>query len=117
MAGEDFTELPELRDLVVELLATPGFGDQLIDLIHRVVRLRGPQPSVHLEPEVLAGVRHPVQIVWGEGDTFGHHSVGEEASEIILDSEFHLVGGGHAPWLDNPELVADILEPFLRKHG
>lgn len=117
MAGEDFTNLPELRELVLALLRVPGFGDQLIDLIHHVVRPRGAQPEVELTPGDLARVQHPVQIVWGEGDTFGHHSVGDRVAGIVPDAEFHLVPGGHAPWLDDARLVAEIIEPFLRKHS
>jgi pimeloyl-ACP methyl ester carboxylesterase len=118
MAGEDFTELPELRDLVMELLATPGFGDQLVDLIHGVVRLRGAQPDVEVGPEDLAHVRHRVQLIWGERDTFGHHSVGRRAAQLLPDAEFHLVAGGHAPWLDEPDRVAGIVSQMMTSiHG
>jgi pimeloyl-ACP methyl ester carboxylesterase len=113
LAGEDFTDLPELRDLVMELLATPGFGDQLVDLIHRVVRVRGAQPEVELGLEDLANVRHRVQIVWGERDTFGHHSVGHRAAQYLPDAEFHLVAGGHAPWLDEPSRVAELVSRMM----
>lgn len=117
IAGEDFTELPELRDLVLALLRIPGFSDQLTDLIHHVVRPRGVQTESELTAEDLAAVDHPTQIVWGESDTFGPPSVGRRAADIMPDADFHLVPGGHAPWLDDPRCVADVLEPFLGKHS
>ena len=117
MAGEDFSHFPELRDLMLALEMLPNFGEDLNQLHHAAITLRGPRPELEQTPDELARITPPVQLIWGEDDTFGPPSAGEQASRIIPDAELHVVPGGHAPWLRSTERVGEILTPFLHKHS
>lgn len=116
MAGEDFDQHPELRDLMVALERIPHYGSDFVDLVHTVVRPRGAQPDVMLTAQQLAGVSTPTQIIWGTDDTFGPPSAGRRAARIIPNAEFHEVNGGHAPWLDSTAEIAELVRDFLGRH-
>ncbi|MPZ73084.1 MAG: alpha/beta fold hydrolase [Nitriliruptorales bacterium] len=117
MAGEDFTDLPELRELFLAHQQLPVPGPALHQLHHAAVRLRGARPEVALTSEQLAGLTQPVQLIWGAKDTFGPPEVGRRAAEIIPRAEFHVVPGGHGPWVNQSERVGSIVAPFLQTHS
>ena len=116
MAGEDFSHLPELRELFLAHAQLPNMGPALSQLLHSVVQLRGPRPKVELTEAQLTRVTQPVQLIWGDHDPFGPPSVGERAAEIIPNAEFHVVPGGHGLWVDQPARVASLAAPFLHDH-
>jgi pimeloyl-ACP methyl ester carboxylesterase len=117
MAGEDFSHLPELRELFLAHGQLPHTGPALFDMVHAVVRLRGARPQVALTEPQLARLTQPVQLIWGDHDPFGPPAVGERAAQTIPDAEFHVVPGGHGPWVDQAARVADLVAPFLRDHS
>lgn len=114
MVGEDFSSLPELRRLLLELERLPHFSTDLIELHHALVRWRGPRPELEQTPDQLARITQPVQLVWGESDPFGAPEIGRRAAQIIPDARFHLVPGGHAPWLSHAQQVSALVAPFLQ---
>ena len=116
-AGEDFTDHPELRGLLLAAQRLPTWSSELIGIVRSVVSLRGARPQVVLTPDELARITQPVQLVWGEDDTFGAPAVGERAAELIPDSELHVVPGGHGPWFRYAEHIGARLIPFVRKHA
>jgi pimeloyl-ACP methyl ester carboxylesterase len=116
MAGEDFSHLPELRELMLAHELLPDSGAALFELVQAVVRLRGPRPQVELTEAQLTRLTQPVNLIWGDHDTFGPPSVGERAASIIPDAEVHVVPGGHGPWVNQPARVASLAAPFLRTH-
>ena len=116
MAGEDFSHVPELRELFLAHELMPESGPALFELVHAVVRLRGPRPQVELTEAQLTRLTQPVKLIWGDHDTFGPPSVGERAAKIIPDAEVHVVPGGHGPWVNQPARVAGLAAPFLREH-
>ena len=54
-------------------------------------------------------------MIWGSEDTaFGPPSLGEEISSAMSDAEFRLIeDAGHLVWLDEPDLVAGLVNEFL----
>ena len=68
VANEDFDELPEIRELWLQLERLPDSNRSLRSLIHANEGLRGARPQLQVTPAELAGLRAPVQFVWGEGD-------------------------------------------------
>lgn len=115
MAGEDLSAQPELVDLLVAAQRLPGAQTAILELLHAVVRLRGPRPGLPLTAEQLAQVTQPTQLIWGERDPFGTPEVGREAARIIPHAEFHLItGAGHVPWVLQAERVGELAQAFLR---
>ena len=60
-------------------------------------------------------------MLWGKGDPFGAVMAGERAARIISGAEFHLISGGHAPWLlpdgEAPRLASDFLTRTTATRG
>jgi pimeloyl-ACP methyl ester carboxylesterase len=114
-AGVDMSAHPEIRDLVVELERLPHFPTAWLNLMHTVLRPTGPRRDVALTDEQLAAVTQPVQLLWGKDDPFGSVTAGEHAARTILDAEFHVLPGGHAPWLHSRREAARLATDFLRR--
>lgn len=117
LANEDFSPIPELRDLWLELERLPDSASSLRGMINANERLRGARPEVQLTAEQLTQLQAPVEIIWGANDPFGPPELGRRAAELIPHAEFHLVPGGHAPWLKEPARVASLVSPFLHEHA
>ena len=118
MVGEDLSDVPELRDLLVAAQNIPGIQPAILNLLRAVVRLRGARPALAITENQLSQIRQPVQLIWGEKDAFGGPDIGETAARIIPEAEFHVIpGGGHIPWITNPVEAAAIATPFLRNQA
>ena len=115
IAGEDLSQFPELRDLLVAAQKLPGAQRSILGLLHAVVRLSGARPEMRLMAQQLAQIRQPVLLIWGSRDAFGGPSVGEEAARTIPHAALHIVPeAGHVPWVGHPSEVAAAAVPFLR---
>jgi pimeloyl-ACP methyl ester carboxylesterase len=69
--------------------------------------------SYALRPE-LGRLRAPTLLLWGERDTFGPPSLGEEMAKLMVDGRCVVVpDAGHLPWLDNVDLCAEHIRLFL----
>lgn len=113
-AGEDFSHLPELRDLFLAYGRLPETARSLLDLHRSVVRLRGARPETALTATQLAGISQPVQMIWGESDPFGPPTVGERAAQVLPQARLHVVPGGHGPWFNGSHIVAPLIDGFIR---
>ena len=116
MVGENLSDSPELRDLMLEYERLPGSSGSLLELHRAVIRLRGAQPSVEITERQLMRVEKPAQFIWGEKDPFGPPSAGHRAAAVMPDAQVHVVAGGHAPWFGHPRRVGEIVKPFLSRH-
>jgi pimeloyl-ACP methyl ester carboxylesterase len=114
-AGEDFTDHPHLRSLLLAAHRLPTWSPSLITTVRSVVGIRGARPQVALTPDELARISQPVQLVWGRDDTFGPPAIGERAADLIPDADLHVIPGGHGPWFRHAQHVGERLAPFLRK--
>lgn len=115
--GTDLSTLPELRDLVVAMERLPSCGTAWLELLHAALRLRGARPEVALTPDQLSRVAQPVQLIWGEDDPFGSPTAGRRAAGMLPDAEFHLMRGGHHPFLPEAAGIAQFVIDFLRRHA
>jgi pimeloyl-ACP methyl ester carboxylesterase len=115
MAGEDLTQLPEMRQVLLEHMRLPNPGPALLEMHHAALTLRGSRSKVALTASQLSRLTQPVQLIWGDRDPFGSVKAGRHAAQHIPKAEFHVVPGGHGPWLDDPGPVADLVTGFLRR--
>lgn len=114
-AGLDLTAHPQIRDLVLEMERLPHFPRAWLNLLHTVLRPTGPRRDVALTTSQLAAITQPVQVLWGDNDPFGCVTAGERATRCFPDAEFHVVPGGHAPWLHVDGHAARLATAFLRR--
>lgn len=116
MAGEDLSDLPEIRDLFVAAGRLPEAGTQMHQLLRAAIRIRGARPETALGADELRRLRQPLQVIWGVNDTFGDPAIGRQMVDIVHVGEFHSVAGGHAPWFSHADEVGPLLANFLSAH-
>jgi pimeloyl-ACP methyl ester carboxylesterase len=72
-----------------------------------ILRLHRSTSSTALEP-VLVKLSMPAAVVWGERDPWLAEKFGKGLAARLPDATLQSVDAGHWPWLDHPELVAQI---------
>ena len=114
--GEDLASLPELRDALLACQRLPTFAPSLLGLMNAVMRFGQPRHQIALTANQLGRIDHPIQLLWGNDDPFGSPAVARRAAAIIPDVELHILRGGHAPWFDHADEVAQLAGRFLGEH-
>jgi len=97
------------------LRRTPTVGNELA-AVPSVLGLRGQRPEALLADTVLRRVQAPTLFVWGTDDPFGGTAAAEAFAPRVPGARLSLVGTGHAPWIDAPQLVALTVASFLAGH-
>lgn len=93
---------------------TDTLGNE-IDSMPPVVTMRGFNDDTLLVPSVLAAVTSPTYLLWGEDDPQGGADIAREFVRQLPNAELEvMVGAGHAPWMDDPDHVAERVDAFLR---
>lgn len=73
--------------------------------------------SRHTAEDVLPGISVPVLVVGAEKDTFTPPSLSEHMVKSIPNAEYlHVKGGTHTAIVEQPHLINNRLETFLRRH-
>lgn len=91
----------------------PQYKPTWVSILQSVLRLRGADPDAAFTPDDLAAIASPVSLLWGREDPFGSLEKGRAGAEHFQDAEFHEVGVGHLPWLDDPGRCGELLREFL----
>lgn len=112
---EEHPLVPELADLLLATEQLPHFREALLSTLHAMLRLRGYRPQVSLTAADLARVEQPGLVVWGERDPFGPPEAGRRVAASMPHAEFHVVEGGHAPWLDSAGRIGELVGTFLER--
>ena len=69
---------------------------------------------VRLPDAVLASIRSPTLLLWGENDPFGGADTARALAAHLPDATLELLpGAGHAPWLDERGRCVDATRRFL----
>jgi 2-hydroxy-6-oxonona-2,4-dienedioate hydrolase len=76
---------------------------------------RGFDEATLLDASSLRGVAVPTLFVWGEDDPMGGAAIARPFVAQIPGAQLELLAGaGHAPWIDEPDVVAARVGAFLR---
>ncbi len=94
---------------------TPTVANELA-AVPPVMGLRGQRPEALLTDGLLRRIQTPTLFVWGTDDPFGGTAAGEAFAPRVPGARLCLVGAGHAPWIDAPQLVALTTAAFLAGH-
>jgi len=81
-----------------------------------MVTLRGGGilPSMVFTAEDLAAIESPTYFLWGDNDVFADVQIGRGMVEQMPNARLEVLpGGGHLPWLDDPERAADVTRAHL----
>ena len=66
---------------------------------------------------LLRALNIPSIVIWGDDDPFIAPAFAKRNLEAFPGATVHHVHGGHWPFIDNPEAVADLLLPYLREQS
>jgi len=113
IVGEDPAGLDELRDVLLAAQRVPTYAPSLLGLMRAMMRWTHPRPAIVTTPDQLRQIGHPVRLIWGERDPFGHPDAGRRMVELIPSADLHVVPGGHAPWFHYADLVSGLTREFL----
>lgn len=79
-----------------------------------LIPLRGFNEEVWLSDELLASITAPTLYLWGENDPNGGPEAARAFTARLPNAELELFpGAGHAPWIDEPELLGAKTREFL----
>lgn len=80
----------------------------------RLITMRGMNRAILHPPELLASIEVPTLFVWGDDDPLGGEATARPFAAQIPGAELEVLPGvGHAPWIDEPDLVARTIADFL----
>lgn len=92
----------------------PHYLTSTLSLMTSVNTLRGSMPRYRITAEQLRTIAQPALYLWGTDDPFGSVATGRKIAALVPNSDFHtLDGGGHLPWLDEPEYAGRLVSEFL----
>jgi len=113
--AEALRENPALADAWLAAEQLPSFGKAWRSVLHSVLTLFGPREGASLTCETLGRVNQPTQLIWGKDDHFGSVETAQRAARCLSTANWSAVPGGHLPWLDAPDQVANIIREFLEE--
>jgi 2-hydroxy-6-oxonona-2,4-dienedioate hydrolase len=87
----------------------PGFRNAMMSHLQLAMRLGRPRPEGFLTDAELKRIAAPVLMVWGDADPYGDPGIGERAAGLIPDAHHEVIPGRHAPFLDDPERCAALI--------
>ncbi len=111
----DVVITPEMVELMVRLGQLPTYEKAWLSLLENVLPFSRVNRTLSLGGSELGAIEQPVLYLWGREDPFGSLDVARRAQEGTPDSELHVVGTGHLPWLDDPETCGSLTGQFLRR--
>jgi pimeloyl-ACP methyl ester carboxylesterase len=114
-SAENLKKLPaELAECYFRFQRLPFYGISSLSLMETANGLFGAKKAAHITGEELRGVKAGVLLIWGENDPFGKTGTGRRIAELLPKGSFReMPGGGHLPWLDDPDFVAERIHEFL----
>jgi pimeloyl-ACP methyl ester carboxylesterase len=107
---------PELLRATYAGTRRHGFGRTVSRFLREEFRGIDSQPSRYaLTDDELTRLTRPALVIWGElDDHYQPVDEGRQKAALMPAAQFAVVSGGHAPWLDNANAVADLITAFLR---
>ncbi len=76
--------------------------------------LRGVNPAILLDDEMLGGIQVPMLFLWGAEDQFGGEPVARSFVAKVHGARLVVIPeSGHVVWLDDPDGIAESTREFL----
>jgi pimeloyl-ACP methyl ester carboxylesterase len=90
----------------------PGWKWAMASHLNLAMRRGTARPENVLSDEELTRIAAPVRMIFGDADVYGAPEIGERAVAHMRDGHLEVIQGGHAPFLDDPERCAELIERF-----
>ena len=106
--------LPEIAEVILATERLPGFAGTFRSNLSVLLRLRGARPQSALTRRQLSAVGQPSLLIFGDQDPMGSERAGRRMAEALRDVELRITQGGHCPWLNDAERIAEWVNTFLQ---
>ncbi len=112
--GETIGRHPRLVDVMVAAGSDPIAGQVAGEELGSMIRgLAGFRPQHQLPAHDLARITNRVLLLWGNEDPVDAGSAVEQVVAALPAASVDALDAGHAPWLGDPENIADRVMRFL----
>ena len=88
----------------------PGWKQAMRTHLNLALRSGRARPENVFTDDELRSLAVPIQLIWGNGDVYGGPEIAERAVALMPDARLEVLHGGHAPFLDEPEQCAALIE-------
>ena len=96
-------------------MGMPGWRESMFTHLNLVLRSgRGRPENVLTETELRSIAAH-VLFIWGEDDVYGGPAIGRRAAALIPDAQLEVMPGNHAPFLDDPQRCAALIDEVVSR--
>ena len=99
----------EYFELMRATMLMPGWRLAMSSHLKLAMRSGRPRPENLLTDDELRSIEVPVTLIMGDDDVYGPPSVCERAVALMPRARLHVVPGGHAPFLDEPQRCAELI--------
>ena len=99
----------EYFELMRATMLMPGWRRAMSSHLNLAMRSGRPRPENLLTDDELRSIDAPVTLITGDDDVYGPPSVCERAVALMPRARLHVVSGGHAPFLDEPQRCAEMI--------
>lgn len=114
MDPEISENLPEvIPELFYHMFHLPTYRLATLSFLETVLTLTGSRRMFQLGAAELGAVSQETLFVWGKQDTFGAPTIGERVDAALSHSTIEFVSTGHVPYLEQPQICASLIQPFL----
>jgi pimeloyl-ACP methyl ester carboxylesterase len=105
---------PVMLAWFVSLLRDTNSMRNEIDTNPRLMTMRGFVEETRLPASLLGAITTPAYLLWGEEDPLGGAEIAEKFAAQIPGAKLEMLSAmGHAPWMDDPELIAARINAIL----
>jgi pimeloyl-ACP methyl ester carboxylesterase len=97
-------------ELMRATMAMPGWRLAMSSHLNLALRRGRARPENLLTDDELRSIEVPVRLILGEDDVYGGPEIGRCAAALMQDAEVHVLAAGHAPFADEPEECAALIQ-------
>jgi pimeloyl-ACP methyl ester carboxylesterase len=90
----------------------PGWRQAMWTHLNLAFRAGHQRPENVLTDDELRRITAPVLLIWGTDDVYGGPELATHALSLMPDARLEVLPGGHAPFLDDPERCAGLINAF-----
>jgi pimeloyl-ACP methyl ester carboxylesterase len=96
-------------EVVRATMRMPGWRLAMSSHLNLAMRSGRPRPENTFTDDELRSIAVPVELILGSDDVYGPPEIGERAVGLMPVARLHVLPGGHAPFLDDPQRCAELI--------
>jgi len=99
-------------DLMRATMTMPAWRLAMSSHLNLAMASGRPRPENLLTDDELRSIEVPVRFILGDDDVYGGPEIVKRAAALMPDARVHVLAGGHAPFLDEPQECAALIRSW-----